>query len=261
LRQNYLIFEGMKNLIPILLAVVVLSGCDSAETSTENQLTNCGEIEHEGYSYSTVQIGEQCWFSENCRYLPSVSPSSAESATSPYYYVNGYQGTDIAAAKATTNFHAYGVLYNWPAVMTEGICPSGWHIPTDLEWQTMEMALGMSASEASSSGFRGSPFGDYMKSTSGWDGGENGSNSSGFTGLPGGYSESSGHVPKIYRSPGKFDSSGNSSSWWSASQAASESASESVSLSWSRSLSGYDDLATRHSYPQANGNSARCVRD
>ena len=40
--------------------------------------TTCGDdIEHEGYDYSTVQIGDQCWFRENCRYLPEVSPSSA----------------------------------------------------------------------------------------------------------------------------------------------------------------------------------------
>lgn len=46
----------------------------------------------------------------------------------PYYYVNGYVGTDVEAAKATAYYETYGVLYNWPAVMTEGICPSGWHI-------------------------------------------------------------------------------------------------------------------------------------
>ena len=90
----------------------------------------CGDaITHEGYDYSTVLIGDQCWFSENCRYLPEVSPSSEGSETEPYYYVYDYEGTDVAAAIATANYETYGVLYNWPAVMTEGICPSGWHIP------------------------------------------------------------------------------------------------------------------------------------
>ncbi len=47
---------------------------------------SCGElVSHEGYNYSTVQIGDQCWFSENCRYLPEVSPSSSSSTTDPYY--------------------------------------------------------------------------------------------------------------------------------------------------------------------------------
>ena len=159
--------------------------------SASAQFTSCGDdMSHEGYSYSTVQIGDQCWFSENCRYLPEVSPPSSSSSSTPYYYVYGYEGTDESAAMSTSNYETYGVLYNWPAVMTEGICPSGWHIPSDGEWQTMEISLGMTESEAASGGSRGSPVGDYMKSTSGWNGG-NGSNSSGFNGLPGGWASCS----------------------------------------------------------------------
>jgi uncharacterized protein (TIGR02145 family) len=170
--------------------------------------TTCGDdIEHEGYDYSTVQIGDQCWFSENCRYLPEVSPSSAGSETSPYYYVYGYEGIDVTAAQATSNYETYGVLYNWLAVMTAGICPSGWHIPTDLEWQTMEISLGMSVSEAASEFWRGTDEGYQMKSSSGWNSGGNGSNSSGFTGLPGGDRYSSG-----------FRYNGNYGFWWSASE-------------------------------------------
>ena len=97
-----------------------------------------------------------------------MSPSSEGSETDPYYYVYGYEGTDVAAAKSTDNYETYGVLYNWPAVMTEGICPSGWHIPSDGEWQTMEISLGMSESEAAARLER-SPVGDHMKSTSGWN--------------------------------------------------------------------------------------------
>jgi uncharacterized protein (TIGR02145 family) len=200
----------MKNLIPILLAVVVLSyGC------VNGQIEGCGSsIEYEGYSYSTVQIGDQCWFSENCRYLPEVSPSNKNSETSANYYVYGYEGTDVAAAQTTDNYATYGVLYNWPAVMEPGICPSGWHIPTDLEWQTMEMALGMSASEASSTGWRGTNQCSQMKSTTGWKNGGNGTNSSGFNGLPGG----------CYF--GDFGFNGSLGYWWSAS--------ESGSSSWKR---------------------------
>ena len=157
-------------LTSLLLAVVVLSsGCDPEEFEV------CGDlVSHEGYDYSTVQIGDQCWFSENCRYLPVVSPSSEGSDTAPYYYVYGYEGTDVASAMSTSNYATYGVLYNWPAVMTEGICPSGWHIPSDEEWTQLTNFLGGDA-------------GYQMKSTSGWVNNVNGSNSSGFNGLPGGY--------------------------------------------------------------------------
>ena len=147
----------------------------------------------------------------------------------------------MASAMSTSNYATYGVLYNWPAVMTEGICPSGWHIPSDGEWQTMEISLGMSESEAGQTGWRGSPVGDYMKSTSGWNSGGNGSNSSGFTGLTGGYRYSGGFD---YYEQGY---------WWSAS--------ESGSSSWLRVLYNVFDSVYRNDYNRVNGFSARCVRD
>jgi uncharacterized protein (TIGR02145 family) len=203
----------------------------------------CGElVSHDGHDYSTVLIGEQCWFSENCRYLPEVSPSSEGSETSPYYYVYDYQGTDLAEAQATANYETYGVLYNWPAVMTEGICPSGWHIATDVEWMELEMSLGMSETEAAGTDWRGSPVGDYMKSTSGWYNNDNGSNSSGFTGLPGGY-----------RVSGGFYHVGYDGYWWSAS--------ESGSYSWRRKLNYINDDVYRSSLNRFYGFSARCIKD
>jgi uncharacterized protein (TIGR02145 family) len=210
---------------------------------SHGESTACGApVEHEGYSYATVRIGDQCWFSENCRYLPEVSPSSEESETNPYYYVYGYEGSDVAAAQATSNYDTYGVLYNWPAVMTGDICPSGWRIPTDFEWGTMEMALGMGASDATGYGYRGSDQGYQMKSTSGWNSGSNGSNSSGFTGLPGGY-----------RYSGGFSGNGYFGYWWSAS--------ESGSFSWKRTLDYYYDNVLRDYNSRNYGFSARCVRD
>ena len=204
---------------------------------------DCGEsLVYDGYDYSTVQIGGQCWFSENCRYLPAVYPSSEGSDSEPFYYVYDYHGTDVEAAKATTNYETYGVLYNWSAVMTEGVCPSGWHVPSDGEWQTMEMSLGMSEANASSNSWRGSPVGDYLKSTSGWYNNVNASNSSGFTGLPGGQSWSGG-----------FYYNGSHGLWWSAS--------ESDSNSWRRVLHTDFDSVDRSSDSRDVGFSARCVRD
>jgi uncharacterized protein (TIGR02145 family) len=199
--------------------------CDSA------LFINCGDQIAHGYNYTTVQIGEQCWFAENCRYLPEVSPSSEGNETDPYYYVNDYQGTDVASAQGTTNYETYGVLYNWSAVMTAGICPSGWHIPSDEEFTELTDFLGGESVAAHA-----------MKSTSGWNNDGNGSNSSGFSGLPGGY-----------RYSGGFSSNGGSGNWWSAS--------ESGSNSWARELLYYLDNVNRHLNLRGNGYSARCVRD
>ena len=247
----------------ILSIIIVMIGCDKGGYSCNSDgcysddsnpfrtldecLSICGFecghlLYHNGYGYSTVQIGDQCWFAENCRYLPEASHQNEISDSEPYYHVFMYQGTDVEDAMATANYETYGVLYNWPAVMTEGICPSGWHIPTDEEWQTMEISLGMSESEAAQTGWRGSPVGDYLKSTSGWNDGGNGSNSSGFTGLPGGY-----------RSSGAFQFNGANGGWWSAS--------ESSSKSWVRRLYGSDGIVGRNYLDRSIGFSARCVRD
>ena len=207
-----------------------------------NDCIACGDlISHEGYDYSTVQIGEQCWFSENCRYLPEVSPVSAYSSSDPYYYVYGYQGSDVTAAQATNNYATYGVLYNWPAVMTEDICPSGWHIPSDAEFTQLTNFLG----GESGAGYA-------MKSTSGWYNGGNGSNSSGFTGLPGGHRWS--HTDPDGNDYYGFSSIG-STCYWRAS---------SVSGIWSlgRILYNFsDNVSPNHLIYREDGSSARCVRD
>ena len=193
-----------------------------------NDCIACGDfISHEGYNYSTVQIGDQCWFSENCRYLPEVSDPSIDSNTEPDYSVYGYTGTDVTAAQATANYATYGVLYNWPAVMTEGICPSGWHIPSDGEFTELTDFLGGE-----------SVAGGKMKDDIQW----NGTNSSGWSGLPGGYGDSGG-----------FGSNGYYGYWWSASEYGSN--------SWAREMDDSHDVVLRYPDFRDSGFSARCVRD
>ncbi len=92
-------------------------------------------------NYKVVKIGDQWWMAENLAWLPSVSPPSDGSDTSPSYYVYGFEGIDVAAAKLTANYNTFGVLYNWPSTLTS--CPSDWHLPSDAEWQQLEMFLGM----------------------------------------------------------------------------------------------------------------------
>lgn len=103
--------------------------------------------------YKWVIIGNQTWMAENLKYLPNVAGPITGSTTTPYYYVYGYDGTDVSDAKATQNYSTYGVLYNWPAVMAgspssstnpsgiQGVCPEGWHLPSELEWQILETYL------------------------------------------------------------------------------------------------------------------------
>ena len=128
----------------------------------------------------------------------------------------------------------YGVLYNWPAVMTEGICPSGWHIPSDEEFTQLTDFLGgegVAGGKMKEAGY------DHWNSPN-----TGATNSSGFTGLPGGYRDSGG-----------FFNVGYYGYWWSAS--------ESGSYSWRRLLFFSSDNVLRLDAHHYSGGSVRCVRD
>ena len=104
-----------------------------------------------------VAIGTQSWMADNLAYLPEVNDPSAEQdgcTGNPLYFVLNYQGSDLAAAKATKEYKNYGVLYNWWAAMgkqnatggdanavpsgVQGVCPNGWHLPSRAEWKVLE---------------------------------------------------------------------------------------------------------------------------
>ena len=188
----------------------------------------------DGKSYETVQIGDQCWMSENLAYLPEVSPSSQGNNTDPYYYVYDYQGSDVTEAKATTNYQTYGVLYNWPSSLDA--CPANWHLPADVEWTVLTTYLGGE-----------SVAGGKMKETgtSHWNSPNTGAtNSSGFTGLPGGYRPADG----------TFSYLGISGNFWSSTE-------YSTANAWNRFLSYNIDNALGNHDTKGSGNSVRCLRD
>jgi len=185
---------------------------------------------------------------ENLAYLPSVSPSSNGSETTPYYYVYGYQGTSVTTAKATNNYQTYGVLYNWPAAMAgeassnsvpsgvQGVCPTGWHLPSDAEWTVLTSFLGGE-----------SVAGGKMKEagTTHWDSPNTGANnSSGFTALPAGSRYGNG----------SFGLLGYNALFWSSTEYYSSGA-------WSRYL--YYDYANvgRYGSYKSSGFSCRCLKD
>ena len=98
-------------------------------------------------------------------------------------YVIDFVGCDEAQSLAV-----YGRLYNGYAAIDErGLCPSGWHVPTDEDWMLLELELGMSASDANAVGWRGTDEGTQLKSATGWLFGLNGTDDVGFSALPAGY--------------------------------------------------------------------------
>lgn len=134
----------------------------------------------------------------------------------------------------TANGTKYGKLYNWYAVVdARGLAPAGYHIPTDEEWTVLSTFLGGE-----------DVAGKKMKSSSSWASQGNGTNSSGFMGLPGGCRYSNG----------SFSTVGSYGSWWSASE-------NDATNAWNRLLYVYNSDLFRYSYYKSVGESGRCVRD
>ncbi len=240
----------MKRIFIYLTTLFFLSTCciSCEKDNVEETITDS----RDGNIYKTVKIGNQRWMAENLAYLPSVSPSSAGSLTDPYYYVLTYQGTSISEAKASANYINYGVLYNWPAAMNgaissttnpsgvQGVCPTGWHLPSDAEWTQLTNYLGGE-----------SVAGSKLKETgtTHWKSPNTGAtNETGFTALPCTFRYIDGKFGSIGGAPGWWGY------WWSSTDTITHSALErSMSYSFSKVNSNYR--------AKSFGISVRCVRD
>ena len=182
-----------------------------------------------------IKIGSQTWTTKNLEVtkyrngdkIPQVKNKKkwAKLTTGAWcYYEN-------KTAKGTT----YGKLYNWFAVNDpRGLAPKGYHIPTDAEWTILTDYLGGDTIA-----------GTKMKSTSGWDNNGNGTNTSGFAGLPGGYRHDNG----------SFSNIGANGNWWSSSE-------DDAGDAWARDLFSLHGIVYRNSYGlKRSGISVRCLRD
>lgn len=197
--------------------------------------------------YKTVKIGNQWWMAENLKStkyndgtsIPLVKDSTAWAALSTPGYC--WYNNDIA------NINTFGMLYNWYAVNTAKLAPTGWHVPTDAEWKQLEMTLGMTQAQADKSGNRGTDQGIQLKNFFGWSGSDmgQGNNTSGFTALPGGLRSINGN---------DYYYAGFWGMWWSATE-------NDASYAWTRLLI-FDDIGvSRHFYFKYAGLSVRCVRN
>ena len=142
----------------------------------------------DGNIYNTVQIGTQCWTKENLRITKyrdsSVIPLDESGGTAGngtgQTWSSRTTGARTVYGHSAANLATFGYLYNWYAVADpKGLCPSGWHVPSDLEWTTMTNYLG-----------GGSVAGGKMKAidTTKWLIPNLGAtNESGFTAIPSGF--------------------------------------------------------------------------
>ncbi len=201
--------------------------------------SSCSEVEMDGYTYSVVEIGDQCWFAENLRTTVYADDSDIPEVAGNIAWSGLSTGARCDYDNDESNVAPYGRLYNWYAVNNgSGLCPSGWHVPTDGEWTELEDYLG-------ANGHSGAE-GTALKSTSGWDGGGNGTDDFGFSALPGG-------LRSVDYGP--FYNAGNIGNWWSSSQGPYSSS------AWARRLYYNLPAIIRASYVPRRGFSVRCLRD
>ena len=199
--------------------------------------------------YRTVSIGDQIWMAENLNYAYIDVPYSYIAFTS--------DSTSWCFGNALDNCTKYGRLYTWAAAMdsvgrwstngkgcgyettcsptypVRGICPAGWHLPTQPEWETLFAAVGGKSTA-----------GEKLKSASGWSSSGNGTDDYSFAALPADSRNDGGSY--LYK--------GYFAKFWSSSEV-------SGGTSYNISLSYSDVKACLDKDYKINGFSVRCVKD
>ena len=223
----------MKNqkfkLLVFALIFLVIFSCKKENNNTVTDI--------DGNVYQTVTIGTQVWMSENLKTTRYNDGSAIITGLSNINWSTTTTGAySIYHNNASNENNTYGKLYNFYAVFTGKLAPVGWHVPTDAEWTTLITYLGGE-----------SVAGDKMKSTSSlWPPflGIVNTNSSGFTGLPGGY--------RLLN--GLFDNIDINGYIWSSSE-------YNTTDAWHRVLYFSNSIAYRVNSNKENGFSVRCVKD
>jgi len=185
----------------LVLALAFTTYCDSGLTDSRDKK-----------SYKTIKIGSQVWMAENLN----------------------YDREGVCYGNDPANCQKYGRLYNWKTALS--VCPKGWHLPTDAEWENLVQFVG--GSEVA---------GNMLKSSSGWEENDgNGEDKFGFSALPGGYGNSGG----------SFYGVGDGGIWWSATE-------RNAPYAWAREMGGYFAEVGRRDdgYDKSGLFSVRCAQD
>jgi uncharacterized protein (TIGR02145 family) len=211
---------------------------NSAGTAYSNEITvttTTSIKDIDGNSYVVVKIGTQIWTATNLKTTQYNDGTTIPTGLNNTQWANLTTGAYAIYDNTANNNTTYGKLYNWYAVNTGKLAPKGWHIPTDAEWTILRDYLGGE-----------SVAGGKMKSTSAlWQSPNTGAtNSSGFTGLPGGI--------RLYY--GDFNGIEYYGYWWSATEIDATSA-------WLRTLTNSSNSLISYDAHKQSGFSVRCVRD
>ncbi|GBU25672.1 hypothetical protein R83H12_02327 [Fibrobacteria bacterium R8-3-H12] len=209
---------------------------DLYECRTGDKIYLKNPVYYEGEYYDAVLIGTQTWTAKNLNYNASDSKCYNNQDSYCTQYGRLYDWATAMGISSSYNSNSYN-----PSSSTKyrGVCPQGWHIPNDAEWDALMTAVGGSSTA-----------GTKLKAISGWNssGIGGGTDIYGFSALPGGNGNSDG----------TFNPVGNSGSWWSASEFDSEFDSD---IAYSRYMGyGYESASLDYNYKDLLC-SVRCLQD
>ena len=223
----------MKILLVSVSAIFMLMSC------SKNPNGNGGNT-------TTVTICNQVWMVKNLDVSTYRNGDTIPNVTDPTQWNNLTTGAWCYSANSSEYGAIYGKLYNWYAVNdSRGLAPAGWHIPSDGEWNKLVKCLDPTADTSGTVTKQSTTAGDAMKEAGSihWVGFSFATNSSGFTGLPGGgRSTLNGYGLGYY---------GN---WWSSTKDITD------GIAWPRGLDGTSGVI-RWPEPEKSGFSVRCIKD
>ncbi|TFH28439.1 MAG: hypothetical protein E4H10_00355 [Bacteroidia bacterium] len=215
----------------------------------------------EGNIYRTVKIGEQTWMAENLKVTKYADGTPIPHVAAQEHWFELHR-EDLAYCwydNLIALGYESGALYSWPAASRDlygsdlnpseiqGVCPDGWHLPSDSEWDQLEMYLGMDPEELDKQDWRGTDEGGKLKpaGTRDWLSPNTGATGeTGFNAQPGGYRHGSG----------AFIGMGTTARYWTATK-------NGYSYGWYRQMD-YDNSAIGRDFQGVyRGHSVRCVKD
>ena len=223
----------------------------STDCDDETTETSSDEIaDSDGNTYKTLIIGEQEWFAENLKTSKYNDGTTIPNVTNDTQWSNETTGAWCHYDNDIDYECTYGKLYNWYAVETGKLCPTGWHVPTNAEWTELIDYLSANGHNETE--------GKALKATSGWDdyNGQsgNGTDDYGWNGLPG---------EERYED-GDFTRWGTGY-WWSSSEGSDVPGQgwtdDVIGLAFSHLLHDYEDMVDIYASSKTHGFSVRCLRD
>jgi uncharacterized protein (TIGR02145 family) len=216
--------------------------------NVHNPNLNYGVLtDQDGNNYKTITIGAQEWMAENLKVSHYQNGDPISVVTNDATWLGLSTGAFCWYNNDSITYDCpYGKLYNWYAVTdSRNLCPAGWHVPSDLEWNTL-IGNFDPAYYQFVSGTQSSTAGGKMKTTGTdyWSSPNVADNGSGLSGMPGGFRYGNGSFSLI----------GVNSSWWSATQ-------NNTFTAWFRYVYGSSAGVSRGTNSKAYGYSVRCMKD